>query len=267
MANEYRNKEWLYNKYWNEELSQAKISRLCGVCCWTIWYWLKKYNIPIRSLSESIHLGNVNHCNLSQEAIEWIQGELLGDGCLTTTAKKDDLPSNNLSALFRYSSKYEEYINYISDTLKSFGVEQSGEIIKQYDKRYNNYSYKYNSRSYKELMDIYKQWYPNGKKIIPKDIILTPLTCRQWYIGDGSLIQRRMKRIKPYIILCSCGFLIEDVNRAIRELNNLGIKATRHSMNMIYISVYFVKYFLNYIGKCPVKCYRYKWLYQKGDEA
>ena len=259
MANEYRNKEWLYNKYQNEELSQAKISRLCGVCCCTIWYWLKKFNIPIRSLSESIHLGNVNHCKLSQEAIEWIQGELLGDGCLTTTAKKGDLPSNNLSALFRYSSKYEEYINYISDTLKSFGIEQSGKIIKYYDKKQKSYCYKYNSRSYKELMYIYKQWYPKGKKIIPKNIRLTSLTCRQWYIGDGSLIQRKQRTIKPYIILCTCGFLIKDVKWLIKELNNLGLKATRYTNNTIYISAYSIKSFLDYIKNCPVRCYQYKW--------
>ena len=158
MANEYRNKEWLYNKYQNEELSQAKISRLCGVCCCTIWYWLKKFNIPIRSLSESIHLGNANHCKLSQENIR-----------------------------------------------------------------------------------------------------LTSLTCRQWYIGDGSLIQRKQRTIKPYIILCTCGFLIEDVKWLIKELNNLGFKATKYSQNSIYISSYFIKKFLNYIKDCPVNCYQYKW--------
>jgi len=260
MASEYQNKEWLYNKYYVEKLSQNDIARLCKVSHSTIQYWLKKCNIISRNLNEITHQRRMNHCNLSEEAIGWINGELLGDGCLTTTSKKDNLPSENLSALFRYSSKYEEYINYISDTLKSFGIEQAGKTIKYYNKKQKNYCYKYNSRSYKELMYIYKQWYPKGKKIIPKNIRLTSLTCRQWYIGDGSLIQRKQRTIKPYIILCTCGFLIEDVKWLIKELNNLGFKATKYSQNSIYISAYFIKKFLNYIKDCPVNCYQYKWV-------
>lgn len=145
------------------------------------------------------------------------------------------------------------------DTLSSFGIEQAGKIGKQKDKRYGSFSYKYTSRAYVELMPIYKQWYPNGKKIVPKDIKLTPLTVRQWYIGDGSLVKRKTRRIRPYIILCTCGFLIDDVNWLTREMSNLGIKAKRYSGNIIYISVCYVKEFLNYIKECPVECYKYKW--------
>ncbi len=173
MIKKYQDKEWLEKKYWEEELSKSNIGKLCGVDHSSISYYLKKYNISERSLSESVHLARANRCNLSWEAIEWINGELLGDGSLTTTAKKNDLPSKNLSALFRYSSKHKEYINYISNTLKSFGIQQSGKIIKYYNKKQETYCYKYNSYSYKELMSIYRQWYPEGKKIIPKNIKLS----------------------------------------------------------------------------------------------
>ena len=217
----------------------------------TICNWLKTYNIPIRPKSEAIHLRKENHCNLSKEIIEWINGELLGDGCLQSLSK--------YSASFRYGSKYLEYIEYVRDTLKLFGIEQSGKIGIQKDKRYGSFSYKYTSRSYVELLPIYKQWYPNGKKIIPKDIELTPLTCRQWYIGDGSLIKRKTRRTKPYIILCTCGFLIEEVNWLVKKISDLGIKALRYSGNIIYIPNRFVEKFLNYIGRPKVQCYQYKW--------
>jgi len=257
MAN-HNNKEWLYNKYINEKLSQTEIAKLCNVSRWTINDKLEKNNIQKRTISESVYIKRANHCNLSQEAIEWINGELLGDGCLTTTEKRGR-KSYNVSALFRYGSKYKEYIEYIAKTLDSFGIKQSGKIIEYYNKRQNTYCYKYNSHSYKELFDIYKKWYPNGKKIVPKDIELTPLTCRQWYIGDGSLIQRGNRNIKPFIVLCTMGFLFEDVNRLISKLNNLGLKATRYTKNTIYISAYSIKSFLNYIKKCPIDCYQYKW--------
>ena len=203
--------------------------------------------------SEANHLRQANHYNLSQEATEWINGELLGDGSLDSQSK--------YSARFRYGSKYPEYIEYIRDTLKSFGMEQAGKILTQKDKRYGSFSYKYNSLSYVELLPLYKQWYPEGKKIVPKDIVLTPLVCRQWYIGDGSLIKRKTRKDKPYIVLCTCGFSVEDVNQLIKKINNLRIEAKRYSGNTIHISTYFVKKFLNYIGQPKVKCYQYKWSY------
>jgi len=247
----YKDKKWLYQKYINEKLSANKIGKLCGI--FGIGYWLKKYNILIRSRSEANHLSKANHCNLSEEASEWINGELLGDGCLFS--------ESIYSASFRYQSKYIEYIKYISDTLNSFGIKQSGKIIKNYNKKYGNCSYYYSSCSYVELYPIRKQWYPEGKKIIPKDIILTPLTCRQWYIGDGNLKHYKEKK-RPSISLATCGFSILDVEWLITQLFKLGFKITRWPIsNIIGISTYSTKEFLEYIGHCPTKCYKYKWAY------
>ena len=106
----------------------------------------------------SNHIRKANHCNLSQEAIEWINGELLGDGCL--------FAESIYSARVCYTSKYEEYINYVSNILKSFGIEQSGERRKYHhtDRDMDCYYYNYQSRAYTELYPIYKQWYPERKK-------------------------------------------------------------------------------------------------------
>ncbi len=245
----YQNKEWLEKKYWEEELSQMQISKLSKTTRDTIRYWLKKLNISQRSYSESVHLARVNHCKLSQKAIEWISGELLGDGSLYSFSI--------YSACFTYSSKYLEYCQYISDTLKSFGIERSGKILKKYYKNIMHYSY--HSRSYKKLYPLYRKWYINVEKAIPKNLELTPLTMRQHYIGDGSLIHQN-GNIR--IILCTCGFSILNINWLVKKLNNLGFKAMRQpSLNTIHISTYSVKDFLNYIGKCPVNCYKYKFQY------
>jgi len=245
----FQNKEWLEKKYLKEKLSATQISKLCRVSHATIQNWLHKLNIPARSCGEAIHLVLGNHCDLSHEAIEWINGELLGDGCLT-------LPSN-YSSYFSYGSKHLEYAQYVSDTLKSFGIKQVGRIIKKQDK-YKNYAYFYVSHSYEELLSIRKQWYPNNKKIVPKDIELTPLTCRQWYIGDGCLIHKKNRNLN--IVLATNGFPSEDVEWLVDQLNKIGFKATRQpSQNVINISTISVKQFLNYIGECPVKCYQYKW--------
>lgn len=246
----YQDKEWLKSKYLDEELSIRRISKDINKGYGTIQKWLHKLNISVRSHYEI----RQNHCNLSKEAIKWINGELLGDGCLWST--------NSYSAHFVYGSKYLEYIQYVSDTLKSFGIRQSGKINKQYHKDMDCYSYKYKSLCYIELSFIRKQWYPEGKKIIPKDIELTPLTCRQWYIGDGSIYHRKIGR--PYILLYTCGFSIEDIKWLISQLNKIGIKAgIWKTDNIIHISAYSVEDFLDYIGSCPVNCYQYKWEYKK----
>jgi len=246
----YKNRKWLYNKYINEKLSTFQIDKLCGVSPPSIRYWLVKYNIPCRSRSEARHLATDNHCNLSNEAREWIDGELLGDGSLHKTSP--------YSAIFTYSSKYLEYIEYVRNTLKSFGIEQSGEIYKYKDKKHGAISYNCNSNSYPELMVIYNRWYPYNKKIIPRDIKITPLTLRQHYIGDGSLTHS--KKQKSYIRLATNGFKISDVNWLIKQLNKLGFKANRqHNNNVIRFLDCFTRDFLEYIGECPVKCYQYKW--------
>jgi len=248
----YQNKDWLEVKYIDEKLSTYQIAELAKRSQGTIRNWLKRHNISCRSMGEGIHLKQGNNCSLPNKAKQWIDGELLGDAYLRSQSK--------YSASFSYGSKYKEYINYISDTLKSFGIKQSGGIHKRYYKKGNCYTYNYSSLSYIELLPIRKRWYPQGKKIIPKDIRLTPLICRQWYIWDGYL-QHRKER-KPSIELSTCGFLITDVKWLVKKLIELGFKATRWANhNSIGISVYSTKQFLNYIGKCPVKCYQYKWDY------
>lgn len=250
----YCNKNWLKKQYLDNKLSAIQIGELCNCCQGNIWKYLKKFNIPRRSQGEATHLISGNHCNLSDEARQWIDGELLGDGCLESNCI--------YSARFSYGSKYPEYIQYVSDTLKSFGIKQAGKIIKKHltDRNMDCYVYFYHSLFYEELSSIHKRWYPERKKIIPQDLKLTPLILRQEMIGDGCLCHG--KRGNPYIILATCGFLIKDVELLIKKLINLGFKTTRlPSQNSIRISSYSTKQFLDYIGKSPVKCYDYKFAY------
>ncbi len=250
----YCDKKWLKNKYLREKLSTTQISKLCGVSNRTILDWLYKSDIPIRNIGERIHLGKVNHCNLSQKAIEWLNGELLADGCLSSRGIH--------SANFTYGSKYLEYIKYVSNILDSFGIKQMGKINKRYYEDSDYSTYHYASLAYEELIKLKEKWYLNRHKIVPKDIELTPLTCRQWYIGDGSLAHQKGRM--PHIRLATSGLFIEDTECLVIQLNKLGFKVTRRNHgNRIGISTYSTKDFLEYIGKCPVDCYQYKWDYEK----
>ena len=250
----YRNESWLKGKYLKEKLSTTQIGKLCRVSNRTILDWLYKSGIPIRNIGERIHLAKANHCNLSQEAIEWLNGELLADGCLSSRSIH--------SANFAYASKYPEYIKYISNVLDSFGIKQMGKINKQYYKDSDCFTYHYASLAYEELIKLKEKWYSNRHKIVPKNIELVSLTCRQWYIGDGSLTHQKGRM--PHIRLATNGLFVEDTERLVIQLNELGFKATRRNHgNRIGISAFSTKDFLDYIGKCPVECYQYKWDYEK----
>ena len=250
--NNYCNKKWLEEKYLIEKLSTSQIAKLCNCGQSTIYSWIKKHKIKFRSCSESAHLAETNHCNLSNIARQWIDGELLGDGCLQSQSK--------YSALFSYSSKYMEYINYVSKTLNSFGIKQAGKIYTLHNKEWDCYTYQYRSLSYVELLSIKNRWYPEPKKkkIIPRDLKITPLLLRQEYIGDGSLNNNGHRN--KSIGLCTNGFPVSDVRWLAKQLENLGFKSSvRKSSNTIGISTESTRDFINYIGKCPIECYEYKW--------
>lgn len=253
----YIKEEYLLKRYKKDKLNTHQIAKECSCDPSTIRYWLIKFNILRRSCGEANRLVNSNHCVLSKKAKQWIDGELFGDGCLQSRRRP--------SAFFQYSSKYKEYINYISDTLKSFGINYGREIKKRNFKDWGCSTYEYRSLSYAELLPIRKRWYPKGKKIIPRDLELTPLVLRQEHIGDGSL--EHVKIGRPRIRLATCGFPVNDVEWLVGQLNKLGFKSTRQKCNnTIYISPYSTKEFLDYIGKSPTKCYEYKFDYYKKTE-
>ena len=44
----YRDKNWLYQKYWDEKLSTYEIVKICKVSNHLILHWMRKFNIPRR---------------------------------------------------------------------------------------------------------------------------------------------------------------------------------------------------------------------------
>lgn len=253
----YKNRDWMEKQYIQAKRSESSLAREISVNRVTIHNWLVKFNIPRRNLSKATHLARVNHVDLTPELLELIEGELLGDGSLRLSSK--------WSAHYQHSSQHKPYVEWLSKVLASFGVQQSGKINSR-EKEDGHIGYSYTSLSYEEFQLLQFRWYPEGKKIVPPDLILTPLIVRQWYIGDGSL--KKPKKYSPAIILSSPDFPQEDIERLIAMLKGLGFDASRWpSTNEIYISTYSTKQFLDYIGPCPQEIqniYGYKFDY-KGE--
>lgn len=45
----YRNRDWLYRKYWLQDYGMKRLADLCGVSRSTIRTWLKRHSIEIRN--------------------------------------------------------------------------------------------------------------------------------------------------------------------------------------------------------------------------
>lgn len=154
-------------------------------------------------------------------------------------------------------SKYYNYLRKISENIKLL---KPSNICKR--KHGGNYE-----MSTRQLIspEFRNKWYPNGIKTIPKDLKLTPITCLYWYLDDGCLDKHN-----GTIILNTQGFLVKNLKEIIlsqiEEILNCKNKVKIHMWKcglnrkpIIRIPRRYTKKFLEYIGKCPVKEFEYKW--------
>lgn len=307
-------RDWLYHQYVELKKHSPEIAKLVGCYPTTIRNKLRDYKIHIRSGKEhNLQLlkqgynrqGRRIRINLSKEAMDFLNGELLGDGCFINEAvyKKNRRSS---AASFRYSSKHKEYIGWISKTLTFFGIEQGGKInsytktglesgiskmvkTNKYDNKLYT-SYHYRSKGYLDLTELYNKWYLRDfsfcpfceiifhdrtvkrrqwqkyttcpvcgehrllRKIIPKDLELTPVTLRQWFIGDGGNYLYNGGGIWLFLH----AFLPDDIEFLKQKLEELGFGITVKDKDL-RMKVKSARKFLKYIGKCPIECYKYKW--------
>lgn len=189
---------------------------------------------------------------------ETIDGELLGDGCII----KDKRGYHT----FAYSTSNEEYAEFLHSFIANKTGSKSSLYICKPRKPHLNPKGKrvFASTSYqfrichKIFEHFYKRWYV-PKKQVPNDIKITPTSCRHWYIGDGTINNKRSLTIK---LSTEC-FAKSDLNMLAKKLCDIGIGAKLYLSykDRFCIAIYASSAlaFLKYIGKCPVKSYKYKW--------
>lgn len=212
---------------------------------------LKRYAIPVTTPAVP-NLGKI-----PLNAIEFITGELLGDGCLMVDKRHKEVSSSK----YVHSSKHK-YIEWLSSVLATWGVEQVGKTNKLALKKGQAYSYQ--SRFYRDLLPLRELFYPEGKKVLPQSLRLTPIIVRQWYIGDGSLIFSHNKY--PAVMLHTLGFTKKEVyflSTLVSQEIGVGVTTNKCDQGLrIRIPAKDVEKFLGYIGPCPeeiVDVYGYKW--------
>lgn len=240
----YKDKAFLQEQYVELEKPIAQIAEETGYAGKTIWNWLVRFDIPRRPIP---HPGN--HIKLSEELLTYLDGSLLGDGGLYS-------PPSLRSACYQIGQKRLSYINYVKACLSSFGLHPSGQVLtmtNHYPSGRQANAYLYRTKTYRELRKQRERWYPNGKKRVPKDVRLTPLSIRTWFLEDGCLHRRKDCKTKT-VILCTNAYTDEGrrilVDGLKKKLNTSHIR-TDSQGTIRFSRAEIVKRFFNYILPLP----------------
>jgi hypothetical protein len=180
-----------------------------------------------------------------------IIGSLLSDGCVNNT-------NNGKNYFWTQTCVNEDYINYLIDEtnldLHKF-TKPSNKFISTNGKTYTaKKAFVFKSKASVTFTKYREDWYPNGVKIVPKNIKITPTVLLHWYLGDGYISD------ECGITLCTDSFDKESLTFLLYELENIGLLPhLNYLKNRIIIPNKRVIEFLTYIGECPVKSFDYKW--------
>lgn len=229
--------QYIVKAYCQDKQSMRAISRATGWSRRLVRRALTEVGVRIRSQAETVHLAQGNHVALTQKAREFLYGEMLGDGHLQAQSR--------FSASFQRSSNTREYLEWIRDNLNAFGLETFP--ISQNSAG----GFKIATKYYSELKDMQEAWYIDKVKHLPKDLQLTPLVCRQWYLGDGSVNRYPNGEISG-LMLWTMGFSEEEVCTLRKLLQEKGFVVSRQpSRNSLHIQHASVWPFLEWIGPLP----------------
>lgn len=179
---------------------KALIRGFCKRC----YYHLKRHGELF-----NLEKPEINSFSLIQE--ELLIGSLLGDANLSRNAT-----SKFAHLKIERSSKDFEYLQYQFEILKSFCKSDCKEYIRKDGKS----ACYFITRSYEILDTLYNKWYPNGVKIVPHDIILTPFIIAIWLCDDGNISLHHKKYGLLRTNFATNDFTKEDVEWLAKQLSN-----------------------------------------------
>ena len=218
-----------FMELYNEGLNYKQISEILNVSDSAIQEYASSLNLSPNTYNKDIP-------TYKQRQI--IIGSLLGDMSL-----KIPKGSIHASGDFAHSLKQENYCRYLEYELKNFcskGFYRSY-VDSRTNKKYDQYYVYLKASDY--LTELYYKFYPNGKKIIPTDLLysLDGLGIAIWFMDDG------FKDGKTYKFATNC-FTKEELKNVVDFFKiKYGIIVTIHSSNVIRIATKSAETFKNLI--------------------
>ena len=187
----------LFEKLFNDGLSDYKIAKILGLNQATIFQFRKKHGYIRESLAAA------KAKNISDVEMEVIIGSLLGDGNMRQAGR-------NASFCIGHGPKQKDYCHYKAELLKGLNAKFSYSKRKVPDKRngklYDTYWCRIGANP--NFNSIYEEFYKNGKKHIPITLVnnyFSRLSLAILYMDDGN------KTKNGYTIATMC-FNREEIN-------------------------------------------------------
>jgi hypothetical protein len=108
-----------------------------------------------------------------------------------------------------------------------------------------------------------KRWYPNGIKIVPRDLKLNGEILAWWAMGDGGSDRGGANENSVKVRLYTNSFTFEDVRFLMEQLLDLGIESIIQIKKEIYPIIIIekaneVKKFMDLIKPYMLPCFQYK---------
>lgn len=235
-----------FKELFDQGLSDSKIAEMLGVSYDGIYAYRKRNGYERENYSIA------KPRELSQFQKEVLIGTLLGDSSIILA--KDSI---NPSISCAHSPAQKEYCEYKTSIFENIGARCIYSKRKTPDKRTGKFYEAYTMRlpANPVLKDWYNQFYPNGKKVIPKGLLqyFTQVSLAFMFMDDGAKIGKH-----GYIICTNC-FILEDIN-IFREMlkDKFNLDTTVFKNNVIYIRTYCQKLFENLISSYLCNCMKYK---------
>lgn len=180
------------------------------------------------------------------DASSVVNGLLLSDGSISKYPR--------LAA----GSTCKDFVEYLGRKLEVYEpVVCEGGVVH----RGRKVNHSLNTKFHPDFEHYYEQWYygEEGKKKVPRNLILDPLMLKVWYYGDGSIVNNRSSN-SCTVRLHTDGFDTADVEFLVLILDrDLGIKSKRVKNNRIRIAGSSISTFFRTIGrKSDFPGYAYK---------
>lgn len=203
------------------------IAKKLGASHSAVLYRLGKLGIEKRSSAEQIRMRTereANHVEIVSPLREILEGLLLSDGSLS-------LSKSGKTASLRMEQRPDrrEWLRFLQAEGQRLGLQLCVDQVLHRpsyigERRLPGGKYlALRSLNYVELADQRRRWYPNGKKQVPLDLVLTPTTLLHWFCGDG-----KGGDAKGTLGLCTDSFSQRDVEFLIERLKeDLDISATK----------------------------------------
>ncbi len=146
-------------------------------------------------------------------------GTILGDGYLRIISGR-----KNALLEINHSITQREYVDWKYTMLKSIAGSPPKERISGVNRR----AYRFYSKQLPEFTELFNQFYKNGKKIIPQNIVLNPMSIAVWFMDDGSYCR------ESDVYLNTQQFSLKDQKMLSNVLTRIGLKTTLNKDKQYY---------------------------------